>query len=107
MPQGSPVISCMARKSPRDFRAYATIEAANIVLVPGAALLIAPPVETAEILSMALAIGACAGFLLVGARYWRSLDQRLRGVAHGSMTRTLVFADAVEKPLIFLTAASA
>ena len=57
----------MPAKSLRNFRSYAAMEALNIVLVPGAALLLAPPGNWAEILAMGLAMAACAGFLLVGA----------------------------------------
>ena len=94
-------------KSPRSFGSYAIMEAFNVVLVPGAALLLAPPAQPVEILLMAVAIVACAGFLIVGAAYWRAVDQRLRRADRIVLSRALAFADAVEVPLLLLTGAAA
>jgi hypothetical protein len=94
------------RKSPRNFGSYALIEAVNVFLVPSAALVMARPTNLIETLLMAVAIGACAGFLIVGAAYWRAVDQRLRRANRPLLTRVLVFADAVEAPLLLLTGAA-
>src|SRR4028118_1697339 len=94
-------------KSPRSMGSYATMEAFNVVLVPGAALLLAPPAQPVEILLMAVAIVACAGFLIVGAAYWRAVDQRLRRANRIGLSRALAFADAVELPLLLLTGVAA
>jgi hypothetical protein len=95
------------RKLPRNFRSYAALEAGNVVLVPGLALLLAPPSRPVEFLSMGLAIGTCAGFLIVGAAYWRAVDQRVRRADRTLLVRVLAFAGAVEKPLLLLTSAAA
>ena len=95
------------RRSPRDLGTYAKIEALNIVLVPGAAFLLAPPAQSAEIAAMMLASVACMGFLLVGARYWAALDKRLLHRDRGPLARALELADRLEKPLVTLTLVSA
>jgi hypothetical protein len=82
------------------------MEAANILLLPGAALLFAPPQHVAEMFSMGLAIGACAGFLLVGALFWWGLDQRLKLRNGRPLTNALVVADRLEVPLLFLSGAA-
>lgn len=94
-------------RSPRNFGSYAVMEAVNVFLVPGAALLLAPPAKPVEILLMAVATGACAGPLIVGAAYWRAVDQRLRRGNRALMARVLAFADAVEVPLLLLTGVAA
>jgi hypothetical protein len=94
-------------RSPRNFGSYALMEAVSVVLVPAAALGLAPPTKPVEILLMAVAIGACAGFLLVGAAYWRALDHRLRRANRTLLARVLAFADVVEAPLLLLTGAAA
>jgi hypothetical protein len=96
----------VSAKSPRNFRAYAAIEAFNIFLLPGAALLLAPPSHTVELIAMVLAVGACAGFLLVGAVYWAALGQRLRRADRSSLNRALAFANRLEFPLLLLTGAA-
>jgi hypothetical protein len=96
----------MPAKSLRNFRSYAAMEALNIVLVPGAALLLAPPGNWAEILAMGLAMAACAGFLLVGAAYWAGLDQRLTSSNRSVLTKALALADRLEIPLLLITGAA-
>ena len=93
----------MPAKSLRNFRSYAAMEALNIVLVPGAALLLAPPGNWAEILAMGLAMAARAGFLLVGAAYWAGLDQRLTRSNRSVLTKALALADRLEIPLLLIT----
>lgn len=96
----------MPAKSLRNFRSYATMEALNIVLVPGAVLLLASPNNWAEILAMGLAMAACAGFLLVGAVYWAGLDQRLTRSNRSALTRALALAHRLEIPLLMITGAA-
>jgi hypothetical protein len=96
----------MPAKSLRNFRSYAAMEALNIVLVPGAALLLAPPGNWAEILAMGLAMAACSGFLLVGAAYWAGLDQRLTSSNRSVLTKALALADRLEIPLLLITGAA-
>ena len=96
----------MPAKSLRNFRSYATMEALNIVLVPGAVFLLAPPSNWTEILAMGLAIAACAGFLLVGAAYWAGLDQRLTKSNRSALTRALALAHRLEMPLLAITGAA-
>ena len=96
----------MPAKSLRNFRSYAAMEALNIVVVPGAALLLAPPGNWAEILAMGLAMAACAGFLLVGAAYWAGLDQRLTSSNRSVLTKALALADRLEIPLLLITGAA-
>jgi hypothetical protein len=96
----------VCRDSPRNFRTYAAIEASNAVLIPGAALLLAPPTRPAEWVSVSLAIAACAGFLLLGASYWAALDRRLRASDRRSLNRVLFLADRLELPLLLAVAAA-
>lgn len=96
----------MPDKSLRNFRSYAAMEALNIVLVPGAALLLAPPGNWAEIFAMGLAMAACAGFLLVGAAYWAGLDQRLTTTNRSAMTKAMALAHRLEIPLLLITGAA-
>ncbi len=96
----------MPAKSLRNFRSYAAMEALNIVLVPGAVLLLAPPGNWAEILAMGFAMAACAGFLLVGAAYWAGLDQRLTRSNRTALARALALADRLETPLLLITGAA-
>lgn len=90
------------RNSPRNFDNYAMMETVNVFLLPAAALLLAPPAEVVEMLLMAVAIAACAGFLIVGAAYWRAVDQRLRFGNRTPLNRILAVADEVEVPLLLL-----
>jgi hypothetical protein len=90
----------------RNFRSYAAMEALNIVLVPCAVLLLAPPSSWAEILAMGLAMASCAGFLLVGAAYWAGLDQRLTRSNRSALTKALALADRLEIPLLLITGAA-
>lgn len=96
----------MPANSLRNFRSYAAVEALNIVLVPGMALLLAPPGNWAEMLAMGLATAACAGFLLVGAAYWAGLDHRLTSSNRSVLTKALALADWLETPLLLITGAA-
>jgi hypothetical protein len=96
----------MAKKSPRNFRAYARMEALNIMLVPGTALVLAPPRNGAELVAMGLAIAACAGFLFVGTAYWAALHRRVTRSDRTSLTRALALADRLERPLLLTIGAS-
>lgn len=89
----------MPAKPLRNFRSYAAMEALNILLVPGAVVLLAPPSNWAEIIAMGLAMAACAGFLLVGAAYWAGLDQWLTRSNRSGLTRALALAHRLEIPL--------
>jgi hypothetical protein len=84
------------------------MEAMNILLVPGAAFLFAPPKAPVEIVAMVLASLATATFLLVGALYWRGLDRRLRAGDRAGLEQALSIGDRLEKPglaLIFFAGA--
>ena len=96
----------MSAKPLRNFRTYGTVEAFNILLLPAAALLLAPPSHPTEVLALGLAIPACAGFLLVGACYWLALDRRLKRADRTSLFKALTLADRLELPLLVLTAAA-
>ena len=82
------------------------MEALNIVLVPGAVLLLAPPSYWAEMLATGLAMAACAGFLLVGTVYWAALDQRLTRSNRSALPRALALAHRLEIPLLLITGAA-
>ena len=83
------------------------MEALNILLVPGAVLLLAPPAYTTEVIATGLAIAGCAGFLLVGAVYWAALDQRHARSDRTSLTRAMALAHRLEMPLLLITVAAA
>jgi hypothetical protein len=100
-------IDVMTAKSPRNFHTYAAMEAGNTLLLPGAALLLATPKNFPEMVAMGLAITSCAGFLLIGAAYWWSLDRRLRCSDRRSIAQALALADRLEVPLLATTAAAA
>lgn len=94
-----------AKRKLRNFKSYARMEAANVVLVPAFALWLAWPREPFEYAAMALAIAACSGFLIVGTLYWFAVDRRLR-TPGASPRRALAFADRAERPLLIATAAA-
>lgn len=96
----------MARKLPRNLRAYGLMEAFNVLLVPGFALVVATPRVPLEMAIMALAILACGGFLVVGARYWLALDAKLKGKGRERLARALRFADRAERPLLMASGAA-
>ena len=78
-----------------------------MVLVPGLALYLGWPATTIEAIAMAAAVLATAGFLIVGALYWRGVDRRLKGLGKGSLISALAFADRAERPLLALIAPAA
>jgi hypothetical protein len=94
-------------KLKRNFAAYAQMEAANVVLVPGLALWFGWPLSRPEYIAMVLAVIACAGLLVVGAVYWRAVDRRLKSGMFGGFDRTLGFAAAAQRPLAFISLAAA
>ena len=98
----------MARsdRSPRNFNAYWKMEAANVVFVPGFALVLGFPRDGVEAIALGLAIAATAGFLVVGTLFWRGVDRRLRFGDPISARRALDFADRVERPLLIICAAA-
>ncbi len=95
-----------AKKPPRNLTAYWQMEAANVLFVPGLALVFGWPRTAIGAVALALAIVATAGFLVVGTLYWRGLDRRLKGLGRESLERALAFADRVERPLLVATAAA-
>lgn len=97
----------MPAKPVRNFGHYAAMEAINILLVPGFALMVAPPGNGAEILAMGLATTACAGFLLVGAAYWAALDQYLTKSNRLALARALALAHWLELPLLLIAGLAA
>lgn len=80
------------------------MEAGNVLLLPGLALYFGRPAAAGEILAMAMSIAASAGFLIIGAMYWRGVDRRLRMCDHATSRQVLAVADRAERPLVLLTA---
>ena len=78
------------------------MEAANVVFVPALAIAFGFPRDALEAIALGLAIAAAAGFLVVGAAYWRAVDLRLRLGDTKVTGRALALADRVEKPLIVI-----
>ncbi|MDQ3078178.1 MAG: hypothetical protein M3Q83_04970 [Pseudomonadota bacterium] len=76
------------------------MEAANVVFVPGLALALGVPRDLIEAVAIGLAMVASAGFLIVGAAYWRGVDRRLRFRDRVSLERALRLADRAEWPLL-------
>ena len=96
-----------ARKQPRRFGSYAAMEAGNVFLIPGLALWLTRPTGVLEAAVIAAPILAVAAFLIIGALYWRSVDQALRGGGSAARNRALSLADGAEKPLLLLLALAA
>lgn len=94
----------MGRKQPRRFGNYAAMEAANVILVPGLAVWLTRPQGWLEWAVITAPILAVAGFLIVGALYWRSVDQALARRRRAARHRMLGFAHRAEKPLLALLA---
>lgn len=88
------------RKPPRNLANYWRMEAANTLLVPGVALALGFPRTAVEAVGLGLAIVAAAGFLVVGAAYWRAVDRRLRLGDQSATPSALALADRLEKPLL-------
>lgn len=97
----------MISKPLRNLRSYGLVEGGNILLLPGLALLIAPPATGTQLLVMVLAIASCSGFLLVGSIYWLGLDKRLKLRDKSLLLRALSWADRLERPLLITTTAAA
>ncbi len=93
-------------RPPRNLEAYWKMEAANVLFVPGLALGLGFPRDAIETVSIALAMVATAGFLVVGTAYWRGVDRRLRFADRLSIKGALGLADRVEKPLLVVSAAA-
>jgi hypothetical protein len=94
-------------KSPHNSRTYAAMEACNILIVPGVVLLPAPPGDALEVVATGLAIGACAGFLLVGALNWAALNRCLVQCDRSRLRRALGVARRLEVPLLVMLVAAA
>lgn len=86
----------------RDFKEYARLEAANILLLPGIVIFMASPDNLWEIGTMTLPIISCASFLFIGTVYWRALDKRLNRAGDDAMMGALDMASRAQKPLLFL-----
>ena len=87
---------------PRNLARYWQMEAANSLFVPAFALALGFPREAVEAIALSLAMVATAGFLIVGAAYWRAVDRRLRLGESSVTARALALADRVEKPLLVI-----
>jgi hypothetical protein len=94
----------VARRPPRNLANYWKMEAANVLFVPAFALWLGFPRHATEAVAIILAIVAAAGFLIVGAAYWRAVDRRVRLGDGGVTARALALADRLEKPLLVVTA---
>ena len=97
----------MPARLPRNFGAYAAMEAFNILLVPGTVLYFAFPIHPLERVATLLAAVACAGLLLVGARYWAGVHARVTRRELSGLERALDFAERTRRPLLWLTVAAA
>jgi hypothetical protein len=93
-----------ARKLPRQFGKYAALEAGNMIILPAVALKFGWPGSAIEAVALGLTITAAAGFLFIGALYWRGLDRRLRTGDGWAHKQALGFAGRAEWPLLVLTA---
>jgi hypothetical protein len=82
------------------------MEAANVVLLPAIALTLGFPRDLVEAVAIGTAILATAGFLVVGAAFWRGVDQRLRFSDGVSAEQALDLAERVEWPLLMATGAA-
>ena len=89
-----------ARKPPRNLASYWQMEAANVLLVPGIALALGFPRNGVEATAVVLAMAAAAGFLIVGAAYWRAVDRRVRLDDTAVTARALALADRLERPVL-------
>jgi len=92
------------RKTPRDLNSYWRMEAANVLLVPGVALALGCPRHLLEAVALGSAILPAAGFLIVGAAYWRGVDRRVKFGDRAGATRSLELADRGEVPLLVASA---
>ena len=90
-------------RTPRNLAVYWKMEAAGIIFVPGLALDKGFPQQPLEAVALGLGIAAVAGFLLIGAAYWRGLDRRLRFGDRDSARRAIRLADRLEQPLLVAT----
>ena len=93
----------VARQPPRNLAYYWKMEAANVLFVPAFALWLGFPRHAMEAVAIILAIIAAAGFLIVGAAYWRAVDRRVRMGDGGVTARALALAHRLEKPLLVVT----
>ena len=93
-----------ARKPPRNLARYWQMEAANSLFVPAFALALGFPREAVEAIALILAMVATAGFLIVGAAYWRAVDRRIRLDDSSVTARALELAHRVERPLLVILA---
>ena len=89
-----------ARTAPRNLANYWKMELANVFFVPGLAISLGFPRNASEAIAIGLAIIATAGFLVVGAGFWRGVDRRLRFGDRSFAARALDLADRVERPLL-------
>jgi hypothetical protein len=95
-----------ARATPRNLEAYWKMEAANVLVVPAIALALGFPRDVVEAIALGLAIVATAGFLVVGAAFWRGIDRRVRFADRVSGEQALDLAERVERPLLMATGAA-
>lgn len=96
----------MTTRSPRNFQTYAWMEAGNAVLVPAFARIIAPPEALLDGLAFGLAVLACAGFLLIGALYWRGMHDRIVHSRRERIETALTIAERARLPLLAITGVS-
>ena len=89
------------RNPPRDFSRYGTIEAMNVVLIPAAAIYLAPPTDWLNALLLAVAILPTSALLILGAVYWKALSRRLDG-DRTLLKRWLPAAQRAQRPLLLL-----
>jgi hypothetical protein len=92
------------RRAPRAFGNYAAMEGINVLLVPGAVLLLTWPDSLAEWSALAAASVATGLFLVVGTLFWRGVHRRLCHGDRSAMRQAVAFADKAERPGLVLTA---
>lgn len=83
----------------RNFAAYAQMEAANVVLVPGLALWLGWPRTMFEVIAMFVSVIAVAGLLVVGAVFWRAIDRRLKLRDRQTFASAMAIADVAQRPM--------
>ena len=77
-----------------------------MLLVPGLGLALGWPTTLIGAAALLSAIAATACFLVVGALYWRGVDQRLKGLGDGALVQALAVADRLERPGLVATGAA-
>ena len=100
----------MTQKKPRSavrarLNGYWRMEAANVVLVPGVAILLVHRAGGSVSAAVWVAAGACAALLVIGALYWRAALRQIEG-APGVLAYWIPRLAQAELPALALTGAA-